>query len=165
MNEQEQNNEAPTRVECPASKDPAVRLFIVAGMLIVAGVYCFVDHFIMGKYQYPDPYELNAYLKYLFNHYGVFVFLPPGVIALIWGIILLRRKLLADEDGIGYAGKEKIPWAAVRSLDSSDLADKGILRLRYEADGQEMTLKLDKWKLQNFRSLVLLLEKKVPSGS
>ena len=155
----------PTSVECSAAKDPAVRLFIVAGMALGAGIYCGVDHFIRKMYPYPDPYELNAYLKYIFNHYGTFVFSMSGIILFVWAIVFLRRKLVADEEGIGYVGKEKISWNSVISLDSSQLADKGVLRLVHKAGGGQKTLKLCSWKLQNFRSLVLLLENKAPLSS
>lgn len=165
MAEQVQSEEVPTSVECPAAREPAVRLFIVAGMGIGFGIYCGVDHFIRKMYQYPDPYELNAYLKYLFNHYGTFVFTLAGIVALVWAVVFLRRKLVADEKTIGYVGKEQISWSAIRSLDASNLAGKGILRLDYEAGGGQKTLKLCSWKLQNFRSLVSLLENKAPFGS
>jgi hypothetical protein len=164
MTEAANSQQVPSRVECPAKKDPSVRWFIMAGMLLVFGVYCFIDHFIRGKYPYADPSDLNAYLKYVFNHYGAIVFTAVGVVLLVVAIVTLRRRLLADQEGIGYAGKEKIPWSAFTKIDSADLADKGILRLTYAAGGKTETLVLDSWKLQNFRDLVALVESKIPAG-
>ena len=164
MAEQVQNEETPTSVECPAAREPAVRLFIVAGILIGFGLWCFVDVHIRDKYPRKENANTSEVFSYWFNHGGAFVFPLLGLIPLGLAATSLRRKLVADEKGIGYIGKEQISWSAIRSLDASELADKGILRLDYESGGGKKTLKLCNWKLQNFRSLVLLVEKKAPAS-
>ena len=161
MDEQSQEKKEVNLVVCPASKEPGVRWIIFACFLLIGGIYCFVDHFIWGKYQYPDPFDWNAYLSYLFNHYGAILFPAAAVILIIRAVISMRRKLIADEEGIGYVGKEKIRWDAFKSLDASKLKSKGILKLKYDSNGREKVLTLDNWKLQNFRSLVELVEKKI----
>lgn len=157
-------NDTPTPAEvdsilCPAAKDPAVRWFIFAAMLIGYGFYTIYDHYIQGNYPYPDPYKLNPYLTYLFNHYNPYVLIPPGLIAMVMSIRYLRRKLIADGEGIGYAGTDRIPWNEIRNVDASKLQSKGILYLRH---GGGKTLKLASWKLQNFRDLVAFVERHVP---
>ncbi len=164
MAEQVQNEEVPTSVECPAAREPAVRLFIVAGILIGFGLWCFVDVHVRGKYPWKEDANTSEVFSYWFNQGGAFVFPLLGLIPLGLAAASLRRKLVADEEGIGYVGKEQIAWSAIRSLDAAKLADKGILRLDYEAGGGQKTLKLCNWKLQNFRALVLLVEKKVPAA-
>ena len=42
-------------IECPAAGENVVRLAIIAAMLIGLGLWCGYDHFIKGKYPYPDP--------------------------------------------------------------------------------------------------------------
>ncbi len=147
------------RMECPASKDPAVRLFILAAMLLGFSIYAIYDHYIMGKYPYPEPYALNPYLNYLFNHYIPYVLIPPGLVALVLGVVFLRRVLVADEQGIGYKGKTRIAWNDIESLDTSRIS-KGLLYLCYSDGQKKMTL--DSWKLKNFRDLVLFIEKRLP---
>ena len=160
-----QNAESPTKAECSATKEPAVRLFIVAGILIGFGLWCAFDVHVKKKYEWKEDANTSEVFSYWFNHAGTFVFPLLGLIPLGLAAVSLRRKLSADDEGIGYVGKEKIPWSAVRSLDASKLADKGIIRLHYEAGGKEKTLKLCSWKLQNFRLLVQIVEKKAPAGS
>ena len=158
----QQQEEVPTRVECPAAKDPAVRLFIGAAMGLALAAYCFVDHYVLGDYQRPGPDgDINDWIGYLFNAYGPFVFGPPGLVLVVWGIVFLRRKLVADQDGIGYVGKHKLAWSDVKRLDTSKFEKKGILRLEYGKDGEERVLTLDGWKLQNFKPLVRLVESKL----
>ena len=157
MSEPTPSQAVPARVECPAAKDPAVRLFIVAAMLIGFGIWCFIDR---GKYHWNPKGDLNEKFGYILNHGGAVVLPIAGLVPLVWGILFLRRRLVADEEGIGYAGKEKIPWSAVTGLDSSRLEAKGILYLQYGPGGRRR-LVLDEWKLKNFRALVRLVESKV----
>jgi hypothetical protein len=147
-------------VECPATRDPAVRLFIVAAMFLGFGIYTIYDHYVLGNYPYPRPYELNPYLKYLFNHYIPYVLMPPGAFALVWGIRFLLRRLVADAEGIGYVGGTKVRWSDVTELDASILKSKQILCLRH---GGGRKLVLDAWKLENFRDLVAVVEAHVPA--
>jgi hypothetical protein len=126
-------------------------------MLIGFGIWCFLD---LENYPRPDvPLKLeniNKWSSYLFNHGGAYVFTPVGVVVLILGIAFLRRRLVADEEGIGYLGKRKIPWDRVERLDAANLQDKGILDLYY---GGGRKLSLDSWKLQGFKELVTIVER------
>jgi hypothetical protein len=159
MTDEANTHEIPTSVECSAAKDPAVRLFILAAMMVGIGVWCLID---MHNYPYKSISEdLNGFFTYVFNHYSPIVLLPLGLLAGLKAVMGLRRRLVADGEGIGYVGRQKISWSAVKSLDSAKLASKGILNITYDAGEGERTLVLDSWKLQNFRDLVRLVESKV----
>lgn len=160
MTDEANSQEIPASVECPAAKDPAVRMFILAAMMIGIGVWCLLD---MHNYPYKSISEdVNVFLRYAFNHYSPIVLLPLGLLAGLKAAMGLRRRLVADGEGIGYVGKQKISWSAVKSLDSAKLASKGILNITYDTGAGERTLVLDSWKLQNFRDLVRLVESKLP---
>jgi len=152
---------APDRVECPASKDPPVRMFAVAAMLIAFGVYCAYDAFLAtedGEPKYSS--EKNA-ASYYFNAVGGVVLPPVGIVALICGLVMLRRKFVADQEGLGYVGKEKVPWSRV-----SKLVKRGAGRLDVSYDGpgeeEEGVLELDSWKLKHFAELVAFIDAKAP---
>jgi hypothetical protein len=161
MTEQTQGQQAPARVVCPASKEAAVRYFIFAAIAIGLGLYCFYDVH-AGKYPWKDNMGLNELAGYYFNHWGAVVLPLAGLFPLVLGVLSLRPKLVADEEGIGFAGKEKLPWSAIRAVDASLLADKQLLRLHYDDAGEERVLELASYKFQNFRDFVALLENKVP---
>ncbi len=147
------------RVVCGASKDPAIRLFIVAGMLLGFGVWCLRDG--MGLKR-PTDWSLanvNEVAKYVMNVYGPYLFIPLGVIIALWAVVFLRRVLIADGAGIGYQGKGRLAWSDVDRLDATELKTKGVLYLEH-GKGERMTV--DSWKLQNFRDLVIMIEKHVP---
>lgn len=149
--------EVPDRVECPAAKDPAVRLFIGAGIAFAMGIWCILD---LSNYPYAPPGEdINKFAGWAFNH-GLAILGPLiGVIVLLLAVRLMKRTLLADGEGLGYVGKQKIAWDAIESVDATLLKDKGVVIVK-PSQGDE--LKLDSWKLQNFKPLIALLESKVP---
>jgi len=162
MTDETQSQKIPARVECPATKDPAVRVFILAAMVIGLGIWCLLD---MHNYPYKSISEdLNAFFAYAFNHFSPIVLLPLGLLAVLRGVLVLRRRRVADQEGIGYVGREKISWSAIKSMDSAKLASKGILNLTYDTGAGERALVLDSWKLRNFRDLVGLVESKLASG-
>lgn len=143
--------------QCRTSRDAAVRIFIIAGMLIGAAIWCWSD-----RRQPPEAWDLkniNDAAAYILNNWGPFLFMPVGLIFVIRGILFLNRRIVADGEGIGYAGR-KIAWSEITRLDATRLETKGILRLHY---GQGKTLTLDQWKLEKegFRDLVALVERHV----
>lgn len=160
MTESPENN-APTSVTCAAAKDPAVRTFVMAAMLIGIGVWCWMDA-ASGHYDPPeagDENYLNEYAAYAFNHWTPWATLPIGAFIALRGFIAVRRVLTADAEGMGYQGSQKRPWDKITTLDASRLKSKGMLTVEYE--GGEKVL-LDSWKLQNFRELVGFIEAHSP---
>ncbi len=157
-----QEKDIPQTVECRAAMDPAIRVFIVTIGLIAVGVWSYAER---AKYQAPEAWDvkhINEAAGYAMNHFGPYVCIPAGLIIGAMGIAFVRRRLIADEKGIGYAGKERITWDSISKIDSEKLKSKGIMYLRY---GEGKSLKLDSWKLTNFRSLVTLIESKVSQDS
>lgn len=157
----EQSTPSASRVTCKATKDPSVRVFIMAAMLLGFGIYCFIDAYIKKKYPAPEAWDMNHINEaagYVLNHYLPFLAIPGGLILAIVGLVMLKRVLIADKEGIGYKGKPKLAWDQASDLNASELKDKGILEINYK-DGS--TLKLDQWKLQNFKELVAFVESHV----
>ena len=150
----------PDRLECPAATEPVVRLFILAGLLTVVGVWCFLD-----RHNYPAPPEwtgqyLSEAVGHVVNHYGPLLLVPLAAALGVRGGRAKRRVLVADAAGIGYAGGASTPWSEITALDAADLKDKQVLRLN-RSRGKPLTL--DAWKLRNFRALVAFIERKAPA--
>ncbi len=158
---QEPTPDAAQRVECPPAKDPAVRLFIVAGMLLAFGAWCFYDSF-FGSYRTPASDEFNDVAAWWFNRICAIALPIAGIIPLAMGLRFLTRRLVADAEGIGYERGTKVPWAEVTRLDATDLPAKGILRLEH---GTTKPMVLDAWKLQNFKAMVAFVEAHVPADA
>ena len=130
----------------------------VLGMLLGFGIWCYSDR---TRYKVPEEWSLgkiNDIAGYLLNHWGPYVMLPLGVLILVWVAMGLRKKLLADEQGVGYAGRARIAWSEVDSLDARRLESKGVVVLI--AAGRRLVL--DSYYLTNFRELMALVDRCVP---
>ena len=116
-----------SKVECGPTTEPAVRWFIFAAMMIGFAIWCFSD-----RREPPKAWTLehiNDIATYVLNNFMPYLFAPLGLLALAMALIHLKSKLIADDEGIGYAGKQKHGWDQVKKLDVSELKDKGILYL------------------------------------
>ena len=154
-------NTAITSVTCPATKDPSVRTFIMAAMLLGIGIWCWMDA-ATGKYPPPKSWNLdhiNEAAGHAFNHWTPWVALPLGAFMALRGFMAVRRVFTADAEGMGYKGSDKTPWDKITALDASQLKSKGILEV--QCDGGKKII-LDSWKLQNFRDLVGFVETHSP---
>ncbi|MCP4376347.1 MAG: hypothetical protein GY794_09255 [bacterium] len=154
-------NTAITNVTCPAAKDPTIRTFLMAAMLLGIGIYCWIDAS-LGKYPPPKAWSLkhiNEAAGYAFNHWTPWLSIPLGAFLAFRGVMALLRVLEADSEGLGYKGATKHPWDKITALDASRLKDKGMLTVEYK--GGEKLL-LDSWKLQNFRDMVGFVEAHSP---
>jgi hypothetical protein len=150
------------RVVAPPAPDPAVRMFIAAGMFLLFGGWCFLEAYILKKYQYaPFSEDINTWATWAMNHYGPYVFLPPGLVLLVWAVLFRKRACIADDAGLHYFYFRKAPlrWEQITQLDASDLQDKGLLRLQHDTG---RPLCLDSWKLKNFKPLVAKIDKHIP---
>jgi hypothetical protein len=147
------NSTTPSQVDCPPSREPAVKWFIIAAMLIGVGVWCWSD-----RSKGAPTGDINQVSTYYLNNYGPFLMVPAGILLAAFAARFLTRTLTADAEGIGYPD-HKIAWGDVKELDATKLA-KGYLYIRH---GDGRTLTLDSYKLQNFHDLVKLIEQHVPA--
>jgi hypothetical protein len=146
----------PRQVECPARREPHVKNVILAVAVLGLAAWCYTD-----RREAPADWSLqniNKVAAYVMNNWGPFVLAPLGALILIRAGLGLRKILIADDKGIGFAGRAAIPWEQVQSLDARRLQSKGIVVLRTAG----RTLKLDSYYLHNFRDLVAIAERQVP---
>jgi hypothetical protein len=147
------------RVECPASREPAVKRVILAALFLGFGIWCLLDR---GKYAAPDDWSMkniNGVAGYVLNNWAPWVMLPLGTALLLWAGLGLRKRLEADEEGIGYVGRERIAWSEVDKLDGSRLQSKGVVAVH----AGSRRLVLDSYYLSNFHELMTLVEQQVPA--
>ena len=77
------------------------RLGMVA-ILLGVGVWTILDYLNKG-YQYGE--DFNEHVRYCLNKFGIFVLCHIALVILVRAIVARSRRLVADEKGIGYAGK------------------------------------------------------------
>lgn len=143
---------------CLPTKEPSVKLFILAAMLLGFAVLCIADQ---AKFRRPEEFGLNnPTAGYVLNHWSPYVLAPAGALLAILAIMQLRRKVKADCCGIGYTSGKRISWDDIAAIDATSLKSKGIMRID-SIRGPRLTL--DSYKIQDFRKLVEMVERKVPS--
>jgi len=140
------------RVECSATKEPAIRVLIMALMALAFGAWSYYGAYVSQEYV-DNPSSM------MFNKVCSWLLPPVGLILLVRVVWMLRRKFLADGEGLGWAGKDKVPWQNVTRL---VVKGKELFDVHYVTDGQEGILHLDSWKMTNFVPLVKLIESKTP---
>jgi len=166
------NETAADRVECRASKDSAVRLFIGAAALVAVGLYCVHDGYfamkrneageMVAKYPPPAAWDLehiNPASTYALNRFGPFLFIPLGILLAVLAIRTLKRFIVADRDGLVVNGRPKIAWSEFTGIDASLLDSKGILTLK--RGGDKRGVKLDRYHYRDFRDAVAFIEDRV----
>ena len=158
-----------TRVECPASNDLFMRRIIVAVLILGGAVWIFVDPSENGHNWKAGDINNNGY--YLYNYCLPYLLAGAGLLLLGRALLDHSRRLGADEQGIGFAGKEQIAWGRLTRVDATLLVSKGLLILHYQdgpagqggQDQGEKALKLDSYSFRNFRDMVALIERQVPA--
>ena len=154
-----------TVVRAMPSRDPAVRLLIVAAMALGFGLWCIYHAFLDGSeeakkfQQLAADADFNAKATYWFNLVCAFVLPLVGLIFAGLGLRQMRRRLSMDEAGI-HADSQTVSWADIKEVDATELKKKVLL---YVVHGGGM-LKLDGylWQKADFQKLVARLEQHVP---
>ncbi len=127
-------------IEAPLSKYRRnnLKIYIVV-CLVLAGWFAY-DGYISDTF-------ISEHTKEDGNPDGVLVFnqkSPPAFAgaALLFGVylyIIRGRKLVADEEELIVAGKERIPYSAIEQIDKTHFADKGFFTIVYRQNGSAET--------------------------
>ena len=147
-------------IECPADRDPGVRLLIAAALCVAGVIYCLLTP--EEKPEEPLATKTaNEYAKWWLYIYGPWVLGAVAVFLAGYAAVVFRRLIVADDEGITINRKRRFAWSQFVGLDAAELKDKGRLTLK-TADGDDVVL--DKYKYKNFKELVALVERKVSAA-
>jgi len=151
MSDQESAAAADERVECGAGLERIIRWLVVVGLCLGFGIYS-----IWELYTGEQTVEKSA-SNYWFTVACAVILTPLGLVLL--GIVgfMARRRLVADAEGLGYVGAEKVGWDQVTKLVARG---KGLMDVHYTDEGEEDVLELDSYKLKGFDRLVQFIESK-----
>ena len=139
-----------------STRERLVKLFIVAVLCLGLAVWSWYD----ATYKYIG--EEHAGTR-KFNQAAIPVLIILGALALVAAIKASRLRIEADEQtGISVSGQAPIAWQAIEDLDTSALAKKGYLYVKYrDANNELATLKLDEYNLDFFDELYTMIRSKL----
>ncbi|NLF32750.1 MAG: hypothetical protein GX591_17895 [Planctomycetes bacterium] len=149
MSQEQTASSAPASVECGFAGEPAIRWAVPTALALGFGIYSIYE-WATGKFDravQPTTWYFTV---------GCALLLPPVGLALLGVLVVrLRRRLVADGEGIGYAGRQKVGWDQVTRL---VLRGKGLVDLHYQADGRDEVMTLDSYYLKNYDALMALVD-------
>lgn len=137
-----------------STRERVVKMAIATVLCFGLGAWCAYDAF------YKEGMKESSRQ---FNLYAIPVLIIFGLLALAAAVKAAKYRIEADEQtGIIINGKPPIPWSAISDIDTSILAKKGYLFVKYR-DGQdsETTLKLDAFNLDFFDELYAMIRAKL----
>ena len=139
-----------------STKERVVKLFIVTVLCLGFAAWCQYD----ALYKYVGEEKAG---KRRFNQGAVPVLVVLGIVALFYAIKAARFRIEADEQtGISINGRAAIAWEAIEDIDTSALAKKGYLYIKYRKSPDESaTLKLDEYNLDFFDELYAMIRAKL----
>ncbi len=137
-----------------STSERVVKLFIVTVLCLGFAVWCWHDAF------YKERMKESSRQ---FNLYAFPVMIVLGVVALVFAVKATRFRIEADEQsGISVNGQTPIAWEAIEDIDTSALAKKGYLYVKYRKSPNESdTLKLDEYNLDFFDELYTMIRAKL----
>ena len=145
-----------------STRERVVKLSIATVLCFGFAAWCWYD----VNYKYTSE-EYKTDSKKIFTLKSNQVLVPAlailGAVALFFAIKVTRIRYEADEEtGISINGRTPIPWASITDIDTSILAKKGFLFLKYrDQQDQEVTLKLDEFNLDYFDELYAMIRQKL----
>ena len=139
-----------------STRERVVKLSIATVLCLGFAAYCQYD----ASYKYTREEQAGTRK---FNQFAVPVLIVFGVFALFFAVKAARLRIEADEEtGISVNGRPPIPWASITDIDTSILAKKGYLFLKYrDQQDREVTLKLDEFNLDYFDELYAMIRAKL----
>ena len=137
-----------------STRERVVKLFIVTVLCFGLVPWCAYDAFVK---------EGVTESTRQFNLYAIPVLIVFGILALFYAIKAARVRIEADEQtGISINGKEPIAWDAIEDIDTSALAKKGYLYLKFrKPSGESEIVKLDEYNLDFFDELYAMIRTKL----
>ncbi len=139
-----------------STKERVVKLFIVTVLCFGFAAWCQYD----ALYKYDGPEKAS---KRRFNQGAVPVLIVLGGLVLFLAVRAVKLRIEADEQtGISINGRAAIAWEAIEDIDTSALAKKGYLYIKYRKSPDESaTLKLDEYNLDFFDELYAMIRTKL----
>jgi len=133
----QQPEATPQRIVAGPGKSYRIRRYLIAAVLVGAGLFCIRDGFFIWPYDLRDRpgIQPHSQMDILFNQ-ALGILLPPwGIFVLVMALYKSRGQCVL-QDGVLYVpGHPPVPLDKIQSADAEQWDRKGIAKINYDIAG------------------------------
>ena len=136
------------------------KIYIV--MLLIAAIYFAYDGYFNKTFIKKHTNAGIADSTLAFNKNSPPFFLGGAVIVAIWFWMVKDKKLVADDEGLVFSEKDKIPYSSIESINKTNYDSKGLFMVEYKLpNGQKSQRQVSSGTYDNLDPVLELLVSKV----
>lgn len=136
------------------------KIYIV--MLLIAAVYFAYDGFYNQKFIAKHTNLGKPDSTLVFNLKSPPFFFAGAVILAVWYWKIKDKKLVADDEALGFSEKDKIPYSSIDSINKTNFDTKGFFIVEYKLpDGQKLQRKISDRTYDKLDAVLELLVSKI----
>lgn len=143
-------------IEAPLSRYKRNNFKIYIVVCIVAALWFGYDGYVNETFmrEHVDE-EGNPNSTLVFNRTAPPVFIGGALLLLAYFYAVRGRKVVAEEDALLVAGKERIPYDAIEKIDKTHFETKGFFTITYKNEsGKEVQRKLGDRSYDNLGTIL-----------
>jgi hypothetical protein len=143
-------------IEAPVSRYKRTNLKIYIVVCVLAALWFGFDGYVSREFIEENTNEDGtANSTLLFNRGAAPVLALGAVFFGVWLFTVKDKKVVADEQELVVAGKRRIPYDAIESIDKTHLEKKGFFTIIYKSEsGGQMQCRLDNREFDNLSPIL-----------
>jgi hypothetical protein len=158
-------------IEAPVSKFTKTNIKIYIAACLAAAVIFAYDGY-LSKYKWSGRY--NFYKEHVldndgrptqtmnFNRKSPPFFIGAAVLFAVYLFVIKNNKLIADENGLVFSAKEKIPYDSIQKINKTYFEKKGFFVITYKNEsGNQVDRKITERKYDNLPAILYHLVAKI----
>ena len=151
-------------IEAPVSKFTKTNLKIYIAACVAAAVIFAYDGY-LSKYKWSGRYSF--YKEQVLDNDGIPTsamnfntksppfFVGAAVLFAVYFFVIKNNKLIADENGLVFSAKEKIPYDSIEEINKTYFEKKGFFVIKYKNEsGKQVDRKLSERKYDNLPAIL-----------
>ena len=142
-------------IEAPLSKFKRTNFKIYILVCIVAAAWFGYDGYFSKKFREEHAPDGIPDGTMVFNQKAPPFFIAGAVLFGVYLFAIRNKKIIADENELNIADKEKIPYDSIQKIDRTYFDEKGFFIVTYKSeDGNETNRKLSRRKYDNLAAVL-----------
>lgn len=142
-------------IEAPLSKFKKTNFKMYILVCVIAAVWFGYDGYFSKKFREKHAPDGIPDSTMMFNQKAPPFFIAGAVLFGAYLFAIRNKKIIADDNELNIADKEKIPYDSIQKIDKTYFDEKGFFIVTYkDADGNEANRKLSSRKYDNLAAVL-----------